>query len=195
MPAPLRASCSACGYRSARFPARRLAVLVPDPLEDTADGTVLIHPLAPYVLEEFDLSFPKAAWGGHLVAARAVVCTDCGRVSERQRLTGGGAGVGCGGWLAVLAGAFVAAGLAAWLAKNPFVGIGVAGCGAVTVLAALELGAGVIVRTRFRTRAKAVAGDGSCPGCGGRTLHPADRFRGTLPCPECGAAAVEVKPA
>jgi hypothetical protein len=180
-----RVACSACEYRSARFPGARLAVLVPDPLEDTANGTVLLHPLAPFVLEEFDLSFPQAAWGGHLVAARSVVCIDCGRVAEQQKLTGGGVGIGCGGWLIVFAAGVVAAGITAYLAENPFIGLGVAGVGAVLALAVIELGAGVIVRARYRNRARAVAGNGRCAGCGSYRRVRVDQCNDTFPCPAC----------
>jgi hypothetical protein len=194
MPANVyRIACSHCEYRSVRFPGDRLAVLVPDPLEDTADGTVLLHPLAPFVLEEFDLTFPRAAWGGHLVDAKAMVCTDCGKVFERQKLTGGGVGIGCGGWMFVFAMAAAVAGLTAYLSQNPFIGLGVAGLGAVGTLACLELGAGWIIRRRYPTRARSVARGGHCPNCGSENSHRAKRYAGTLPCPQCGQTACRVE--
>ena len=191
-----RASCSACGYESAARPAQGVAVLVTDAEEDTRrrteDVPLVFHPLAPFVLDEFGLSYPAAAWGGQLVLVRAVVCPDCGSSHEHRYLTAGGASAGCAGWLVVgLFGAFVAL-VSGLLVGNPFLGAALGGGVAVGLLATAELGASVIVRSLYPRRARAVEGANACPNCGSRGGVRVSALPAKLPCPQCGEARLMV---
>jgi hypothetical protein len=190
-----RGSCSVCGYESEPTTAGGPHVLVTDDDEDRRrrageDVPVILHPLTPYVLDEFGLSFAAAAWDGRLVDVRRLVCRDCGRVYESRRLTAGGVPVGCGGCLGIAAVAVVIAVAAGAILQNPFAGVTVGALAGVGLFAGIELGGSALVRRRFPHRAAAVATPPGCPACGGRVGVPVDRAAGPVPCPQCGGRSL-----
>lgn len=198
MPLVFHAACDRCDYAAPDLPAGGFAVYVPDP-PDAAPllgrhHPPVIHPFAPFVLDEFGLSFASAAWGGRLIEVESVICTDCGRPFERRRLTAGGAAIGCGGCLAIAGGGFAVGLTAAVLAGNPFVGAGAGTATAVAAAAALEFGSSALVRLRFRDRAAAVDTPRGCPDCGSRRAARVGSGGGPFPCPGCGRRAVRVTP-
>lgn len=193
MPLVFRAACGECEYQSADIPPGGYAVLVPDPDGPpllAADHPPVLHPFAPFVLDEFGLTFATAAWGGQLVERSSMACRDCGRVFERRRLTAGGAALGCGG-CGVIAGLAVALGaVAAFASGNPFVGGGVGAVAGVLLAAGVEMGASAIVRGRYPDRARAVDTPRTCPGCHGNRVARVGSGSGPFPCPACGRRAV-----
>jgi hypothetical protein len=200
MPVVFQGCCSACGYDTPPVTAGGPCVLVTDADEDRRRRIgepvpVVLHPLAPYVLDEFGLSFASAAWGGRLVEVRQLVCRDCGRAFERRWLTAGGVPVGCGGCLGIVAAGGLAAAATAVIAENPFLGLAVGGLTGAGLLAAIELGGSPLVRRRYPHRAAAVRTSPACPDCGSRAGIPVDRLRGPVPCPRCGTRALNYLPA
>jgi hypothetical protein len=192
MPPLFQGTCSACGYEPPPVSPGGPCLLVTDAAEDRRRRIgehvpVVLHPLTPYVLNEFGLSFALAAWGGRLVEARRLVCPDCGRVYERRWLTAGGVPVGCGGCLGIAVFAGAAAAAAGVAARNPFAGLAIGGAAGAGLLAAAELGASVIVRWWYPERAAAVRTPAECPDCGGRPGIRVNKLRKTVPCPQCGS--------
>lgn len=197
MPLVFHAACADCGYESPALSPGGFAVLVPDTDEPTPPilgrrHPPVLHPFAPYVLDEFGLTFASAAWGGQLVEFETVVCRDCGRVFERRRLTAGGAAIGCAGCLTLAAAAAVVAVVVAIAVGNPFVGLGVGAVAAVAVAAVIECGASGIVRRRYRDRVGQVDTPRTCPDCGGRRCSRVGSGGGPFPCPSCGHRAVRI---
>jgi ribosomal protein L37AE/L43A len=199
MPLVFHAACADCGYEAADLSPGGFAVLVPDAETDSPPilgrhHPPVLHPFAPFVLDEFGLSFATAAWGGQLVERETVVCRECGRVFERRRLTAAGAAVGCGGCLAIAGGAFAVAVVVGLVTGNPFVGAGAGAVVAVAAGAVAEFGASAFVRRRFRERAATVDTPRTCPDCGGRRVARVGSNGGPFPCPACGRRAVRIVP-
>lgn len=197
MPLVFHAACDECDYVAPALPAGGFAVYIPDPPDAAPllgrDHPPVVHPFAPYVLDEFGLTFASAAWGGRLVAVQSLLCSECGRHFERRRLTAGGAALGCGGCLTVAVGGFTVGLAVAFLSGNPFVGAGVGVAVGVAVTAILEIGATAIVRYRYPDRTAAVDTPKECPHCGGRRAMKV-KAGGPFPCPGCGARAVRLTP-
>lgn len=190
-----RPICTTCGYEGPATTPSELWVWVTDAREDAQRQRgehphIVLHPMKPCVLEEFGLSFSWAAWGGHLVQVRKLVCLDCGRLFDYRWLTAGGVPVGCAGCLGITFLAGIIAGVATLAVDNAFIGLGVGLTSAALLLAICELGASPLVRLWYASRARAIATERSCPDCL-RTGLPVDRVVEPVPCPQCGNHSLE----
>jgi hypothetical protein len=197
----IRRHCTECDYDPPTLPAADFAIFVTDREEDERRRAgqalpVVLHPLTPFVLDEFGLSYQRAAWGGQLINQTNYVCRDCGTVFEHRKLTAGGVTIGCGGCLLVGVLVFVVGLMVAFATGNPFIGSGVGVSLGVLVATGTELTAHWVIRWRYPERVQAVDSPAlACPTCQGERVLPLVRAVGqTFLCPRCGQRGQQFTP-
>jgi hypothetical protein len=195
-----RRHCTECEFQPPDITAGGFSVFVTNSEEDARRQggetlPVVLHPLMPYVLDEFGLSYHSVAWGGQLVAVQNCVCRECGHVFEKRQLTTGGVTIGCGGCVVVAVLVFVVGAIVAFASGNPFIGSGVGVAVGVLAATGTEWSAHWLVRWRYPRRAEAVDTEPACRTCGSsRWLLLASAVGQALPCPNCGQRGQQFTP-
>jgi|SRR5579883_1378260 len=197
MPVIYEGRCSACRAVTARTSDGYLAVYVDEPASayahpDDPHLAILAHPGESWILEELGYSYEAAAWGGRLVSVATVFCRGCGQPFEVRRLTAGLGAFGCGGCLAVVAGA-AGTGVTVGLFVDDWVGYVAGWATFVLLVTAVESAVVRFVRWRHADRAARVATPEMCPSCGSREYGRPGALSDVIPCVTCGQRAVRFR--
>jgi hypothetical protein len=210
MPTVYQGICRDCGYTTSFLSEEYGAVFVDQPVAEAQQelaGAVIMAgnsgPMASiddhrFVVlrhpgEESDLRATGYTWRdllkqGRYVRVTNVICRECGTLFQRRRLAAPNA-FGCvtalvlGVIVGLSAGIrmrSISAGFAAWFV------------GAMVVLIGAEFCAALYVRLRFRTRAKMLAAERTCPGCGADHAKKIGWGR-SVACPSCRRCSLRFK--